>query len=1245
MSDHPHRGDSKTPGGFWEAFVLWLLERPLASLVLLVLLVLAGVAFAPFDWNLSALPRAPVAVDAIPDIGENQQIIFTEWPGHSPRDVEDQITYPLTTSLLGVAGVRTVRSTSAFGFSSIYVIFDDDVDFYWSRSRVLEKLSSLPPETVPDGVRPTLGPDATALGQVFWYTLEGRNPDGKTVGGWDLHELRSIQDWTVRYALQAVPGVAEVASIGGYVREYQVDVDSEALRANGVSLQQVAAAVRDSNLDVGARTLEINRVEYVVRGLGFIKDRSDIEESVVASRDHTPIRIRDVARVTLGPALRRGALDDGGAPAVGGIVVARYRENALHVIDRVKQRIDEIAPGLPTRVLDDGTVSRVTIVPYYDRTDLIKETLATLSDALYQEVLIAVLVVIFFLRSLPVSFVVSSMLPLSVLGAFVLMKYFDVEANIMALAGIAIAIGTVVDMGIVVVDNVVQHFDRDRVQVPSVRTVAAAVGEVAGAVLTSALTTIISFLPVLALTSAEARLFTPLALAKTFAMTAAIVLSLAVLPVICWLFLRPSYRVDRDRWGERDRARSGAPRFSPPAFEGLLLIVGAAAFAFSPWLGALLIVLALVRLGVGFATPELQAGWRCMEAIVIVCVTAFYLATAWAPLGHGSGTLLNVVFVALFLVGVSTLFFWFQRIYPHLLRLCLANKAAFLTIPSALIVAAMFAWIGFANVFNFLPESVLKSRPGLRLTQTFPGLGREYMPPFDEGAFLYMPVTMPHASIGEVGEMLQDLDMAIASVPEVDRVVGKLGRAETALDPAPVSMIEAVIKYKPEFRFDEDGRPVRQWRDHVKTSDDIWREIANAGQRPGLTSAPLLMPIAARNIMLQSGMRSPMGIKVSGPDLEAIEEFGLALESIIRSVPGVRTDTVFAERVVGKPYIEIDIDREAIARYGLSVVQVQNVLQVALGGAALTHTVEGRERYPVRVRYAREERDSLPALERIFVPTSEGEQVPLSQIAAIEYVKGPQVIRSEDTFLTSYVLFDKKAALAEVDLVGRVAREVDAHIEAGQLQVPPGVSYRFAGTYENQLRTERRLLVLIPIALILIVLLLYLQFRRVWIAAIVFAGVLVACSGGFLLLWLYSAPWFLNFEVFGASLRDLFRVGPTNVSIAVGVGFIALFGIATDDGVVMATYLDQRFRRTKPDSVGAIRDEVVKAGLRRIRPCLMTTATTLLALLPVISAVGKGSDVMTPMALPIVGGMTIELLTLFIVPVLYAARKERALRY
>ena len=1235
MADEPLQDEAGNSTSPWTRFVLWLLERPLASLVLLFLLVIAGVGVAPFDWGLSNVPRSPIAVDAIPDVGENQQIIFTEWPGHSPRDVEDQITYPLTTSLLGVAGVRTVRSTSAFGFSSIYVIFDDDVDFYWSRSRVLEKLSSLPPETVPAGVRPTLGPDATALGQVFWYTLEGRSPDGRTVDGWDLHELRSIQDWTVRYALQSVPGVAEVASIGGYVREYQVDVDSEALRANGVSLQQVAAAVRDSNLDVGARTLEINRVEYVVRGLGFIKDRSDIEESVVASRDHTPIRVRDVARVSLGPALRRGALDDGGAPAVGGIVVARYRANALDVIDRVKQRVDEISSGLPSRVLPDGTVSRVTVVPYYDRTDLIKETLATLSGTLHQQLLIAILVVVLFLRSLPVSFVVSSMLPLSVLGAFVLMKQFDVEANIMALAGIAIAIGTVVDMAIVIVDNVIQHFDRRRGVELSVRTVAEAVGEVAGAVTTSALTTIISFLPVLALTSAEARLFTPLALAKTFVMTAAIVLSLVVLPVVCWLFIRRNPESTED-------ARSSAARFHP--FDALLCLGGILLLWFHPVLGTVLVILATIRVAARLVSPSFRSGWSILETVLVVAVVIFYLSRAWQPLGQGASVIASVLFVAVLSLVVIALFFLFQRVYPQLLRLCLSNKKTFLTIPTALFVVAMIAWVGFANVFSFLPQAFAQSRPGLRLAEAFPGLGREYMPPFDEGAFLYMPVTMPHASIGEVSEMLQDLDMAIAGVPEVDRVVGKLGRAETALDPAPVSMIEAVVAYKPEYIEGENGRPIRQWRDHIKTSDDIWEEIAKAADRPGLTSAPLLMPIAARNVMLQSGMRSPMGIKVSGRDLHSIEAFGLALESIVRAVPGVRPDTVFAERVIGKPYIEIDIDREAIARYGLSVVQVQNVLQVALGGAALTHTVEGRERYAVRVRYAREERDSLPALERIFVPTSEGEQVPLSHIASIQYVKGPQVIRSEDTFLTSYVLFDKEAELAEVDLVGRVAWEVEARIDRGELIVPPGVSYRFAGTYENQLRTEQRLLVLIPIALLLIVLLLYLQFRRLWIAAIVFAGVLVACSGGFLLLWLYSAPWFLNFDLLGVSLRELFRVGPINVSIAVGVGFIALFGIATDDGVVMATYLDQRFRRKKPTSVEEIRGAVVTAGRRRIRPCLMTTATTLLALLPVVSAVGKGSDVMMPMALPIVGGMTIELLTLFVVPVLYCARQERALR-
>lgn len=1231
------------PRGPWEHVVGWFIDNKLIVLILSLMLIGGGIYVAPFDSGSTGFPRDPVPVDAIPDIGENQQIVFTNWAGRSPKDVEDQVTYPLTTALLGIPGVKTVRSTSAFGFSSIFVIFEDDVEFYWSRSRVLEKLASLPPGTVPDSVTPTLGPDATALGQIFWYTLEGQDADGNVVGGWDPDELRSIQDWIVRYSLQSVSGVSEVASVGGFVREYQVDVDPEAMRAHGVTLAQVAGAVQKSNLDVGARTLEINSVEYVVRGLGFVKDLDDLESTVVVARENTPIRVRDVARVTMGPGLRRGALDDAGAPAVGGVVVARFMENPLEVIQGVKAKIAQIEPGLPKRTLEDGTVSHVKIVPFYDRTGLINETLDTLSTALWQQILITIIVVLIMLRNLRSSVLISAMLPVGVLGTFVVMKVAKVDANIMALGGIAIAIGTMVDIGIVFVENINQHIERASPGTSRAVLVRRATAEVAPAVLTSVATTVVSFLPVFGLTSSELRLFAPLAYTKTFAMTGALVLAVLILPGAALVVLRR--RPEPVASGAHGIARVTRSVFRVEhvrdwIFVGLSLLL-------IPYtlIGALLLlVFSVYRLARPLLGQRLSGRFTQLENVLAVVVVTVVLAQDWLPLGYGKGVLLNVLFVGLLILGVMGTFRLFEGAYPSLLRWVLAHKGAFLIMPFVIVLFGVTALLGFDKVFGFLPQVVRTSAPVSAVAHQFPGLGREYMPPFDEGSYLYMPTTMPHASIGEAQDALSDMDAAIARIPEVDRVVGKLGRVDSALDPAPVSMIETVVTYKPEYRELENGDRERLWRDHIRRPQDIWEEIVKAAERPGLTSAPKLMPINARIVMLQSGMRAPMGIKVHGPSLEAIEEFGLALEDVLKTVPSVRSESVFADRVVGKPYLEIDIDREAIGRYGLSVVDVQNVLQVALGGMTLTRTVEGRERYPVRVRYAREARDSIEALERVFVPTNSGAQVPLTQLANIRYVRGPQMIRSEDTFLTSYVLFDKQPDVAELSVVEDAQQAIAREIESGGLVVPAGVSFDFAGSYENQVRSEKRLSLLIPVALAFVFILLYLQFHRAAVTAVIYTGVAVSVAGGFVLLWLYGQPWFLDFSILGTSMRELFQVGTINMSVAVWIGFIALVGIATDDGVVMSTYLAQRFSQAPPTSLQEVRERTLEAGSRRVRPCLMTTATTILALLPVITSQGRGADIMVPMALPAVGGMMIELMTLFIVPALYCAMEERRFR-
>ncbi|MBN2525131.1 MAG: efflux RND transporter permease subunit [Deltaproteobacteria bacterium] len=1207
------------------------------------MLFLAGIYVSPFDWNIGNLDLDPVPVDAIPDIGENQQIVFTKWDGRSPRDVEDQITFPLTTALLGIPGVRTIRSSSAFGFSTIYIIFEDDIEFYWSRSRVLEKLSSLPPGTTPEGVTPTLGPDATALGQIFWYTLEGHNEKGELVGGFDQDELRSVQDWMVRYSLQGVKGVSEVASVGGFVREYQVDVDPDAMRANGVTLAQVANAVKGSNLDVGARTIELNQVEFVVRGLGFVKQTADLEKAVVVSRGNTPIRVRDVANVTVGPALRRGALDDAGAPAVGGVVVARFMENPLAVISAVKKQIERIQPGLPKKTLANGEVSQVTIVPFYDRTTLIHETLDTLSEALYMEILITVIVVLIMLRNLRSSLLISGLLPLGVLTAFVVMKLTGVDANIMALGGIAIAIGTMVDIGIVFVENMNQYLDElppDQNRKDAIRRSTA---EVAPAVMTSVLTTVVSFIPVFGLSSTELRLFAPLAFTKTFAMTGILILAIIILPGAALIVLRkPPESIQSHR---RGFVRILLSMFRKAHIQDWLLIVlGGVILKVNVPLAIFIVMLGAFRVCRPLLPRRFTRIWTLIENYLAVIGVTVALTWLWMPLGSGNGLIVNGLFVGALVSLFLGAYRLFEKLYPVTLNFFLRHKILFLSIPSLLIVFGLAVVLGFNTLFGFLPKSIKASAAVSKIAHAFPGLGREYMPPFDEGSYLYMPTTMPHGSIGAVQEMMSEINMAISQIPEVDRVVGKLGRVDSALDPAPVSMLETVITYKPEYRIEKDGTRVRQWRDHIRSPRDIWDEIVKAAERPGITSAPVLMPIGARIVMLQSGMRAPMGIKVQGPDLKSMEEFGLALEAVLKESPAVRPETVFADRVVGKPYIEIDIDREAIGRYGLLITDVQEVLQVALGGKTLTRTVEGRERYPVRVRYMREERDSVEALQRITVSNKLGQDILLSQLATIRYVKGPQMIKSEDTFLTSYVLFDKQPEIAEVAAVEQAEALIEAKLKSKALHRPNGVTYKFAGTYENQVRSENRLMMLIPIALALVFILLYLQFHRVMLSVIIYSGVLVALSGGFILIWLYAQPWFMNFAFFGESMRSLLRVDVVNLSVAVWIGFIALVGIATDDGVVMSTYLQRRFSKSTPKSVDEVRQLTLEAGMRRVRPCLMTTATTMLALIPVITSQGKGADIMVPMALPSLGGMTIELLTLFVVPVLFCAVEERRVK-
>ncbi len=1256
----------------WRSLLGFFVDNKLVVVLMVAVIVFGGLATAPFRWDLGAMPRSPVPVDAIPDIGENQQIVFTKWPGRSPRDVEDQITYPLTTAMMGIPGVRTVRSFSMFGFSSIYVIFEEDVEFYWSRSRILEKLASLPRGTLPEGVAPALGPDATALGQIFWYTLQGQGPDGEILGGWDPDELRSIQDWDVRFALQSVPGVSEVASVGGFVREYKVDIDPNALRAHGVSIHEVAKAVQGANLDVGARTVEINGVEYLVRGIGLIEDVEDIEQAVVTTRQHTPIRVSDVAKVTLGPEQRRGALDDAGAPAVGGVVVARFGANPMRVIEELNKKIEEISSGLPRRTLPDGKVSQIKIVPFYDRSGLINETLSTLSTALSQQILITVIVILVLLRQFRSSFLVSAILPLGVLGAFIAMRVVGIDANVMALAGIAIAIGTMVDMGIVISESIVARLDEAPEDADRRQVVKNAAAEVAPAILTSTLTTIVGFLPIFGLIAAEGKLFKPLAFTKSFAMLAALLIALFILPAAAHLVMV----LKRRRPGARGPAERSTWEllFQVGTIADWAFVLGGVVVAI--WLsvpaGILLIVMASMRFTRFWLPPSLQKAPQLIVVGLVVVAITVVLSDYWLPLGPAAGWWANRLFVALILFGVLGSFGLFIYFYQGMLRWCLRHKTVTLVIPAVAVVFGITALVGFDRIFGWLPKSVRQTTPVVKIAHALPGFGREFMPPFDEGAFLYMPSTMPHASMGEALGQLSHLDAAIAAVPEVERAVGKLGRAESPLDPAPVSMFEIIVNYKPEykqdaqgrrltFRYDEerdefarddagelipdaDGPPFRNWRPHIRSSNDIWNEIQSAAQMPGVTSAPELMPIAARIVMLQSGMRAPLGLKIRGPDLESVEQAGARLEAALKKVPSVRSETVLADRVVGKPYLELVIDREAISRHGISIAEVQQVIQRGLGGMALTRTVEGRERYPVRVRYMREERDSIDALEKTLVPSPLGHQIPLEQLADIRYVKGPQAIKSEDTFLTSYVVFDKVPDVSEVDVVQQAGAFLKQQEASGELVLPIGVNYKFAGSYENQVRSEKSIMLLFPLALALISLLIYFQFKRVTTTLIIFSSVLLGIAGAFVVLWLYGLPSFLDFSMFGTNMRDLFQVHTINISVAVWVGVIALSGIATDNGVILATYLKQRFEAAPPTTIAEVRERTVEAGNRRVRACMMTTATTLIALLPVVTSTGRGADVMVPMALPAIGGMIFALGALFVVPVLYALVEELKLR-
>jgi copper/silver efflux system protein len=1043
-------------------------------------------------------------------------------------------------------------------------------------------------------------------------------------------------------------------------------------------------AVKNSNLDIGARTLEFNKVEYLVRGLGYIKNLSDLEESVVTVRDNVPIRLKDVAKIQFGPATRRGGLDKSGVEAVGGVVVARYGANPQEVIHNLKNKIAEVAPGLPSKTLEDGTVSKITIVPFYDRSGLIQETLGTLESSLSHEILISILVVIVLVLNLRASVLISTLLPVGVLMTFILMKYFNVDANIVALSGIAIAIGVMVDVGIVFTENIIRHLEMPENKgikgIQLVQVIYVATVEVASAIMTALATTIVSFLPVFAMQAAEGKLFRPLAWTKTFALVSSLIIGIMFIPAIAQVLF--SIRFDKKKTSR--------------IFNALLIGFG---IVFTIAYGSI-IALALIAFGVNnlltkvsprsllnnrIKLPYSEKIANYINIAITMLIVIYFLTVEWMPLGASNSTIVNFIFVIIIVGSVLGVLMTIVHYYTTILAWCLDNKWKFLSIPIVVLFFGITIWLGFAKTFGFMPDFVKNNSTWISLEKSFPGIGKEFMPALDEGSFLLMPTTMPHSGITENMEIIATINKHMNSIPEIESSVGKWGRVNSALDPAPTSMFENTINYIPEYILNEDGHRVRfkvnnneefvlkdgttykygedefkrineeelildengeyfrQWRKKIKRPDDIWKEITKHSKFPGLTSAPKLQPIQTRLIMLATGMRAPMGIKVFGPTLEIIEKVGYDLENILKEVPSVNPPTVFADRVVGKPYLEIKLNRQAMSRYGLTIKDMQMQLSVAVGGKQLTTTVEGRERFPVRVRYAREFRDNPDDLKKILIPTPAGVQVELGELASIEYVRGPQVIKSEDTFLTGYVIFDMKEGYAETNVVEEAQALIKSKIDSGEFQLPAGVTYRFTGNYENQIRASKRLLIVVPISLILILLILYFQFKSILPSLMVFSGIFVAFSGGFIMIWLYGQGWFLNFSFAGVHMRDLFQLHTINLSVAVWVGFIALFGIATDDGVIMGTYLTQVFDEEKPQTVKDIRTSVLHAGAKRVRPAMMTAAVAVIALMPILTATGKGADVMVPMAIPSFGGMLLQVMTMFVVPVLYSSWRERRL--
>ncbi len=1045
-----------------------------------------------------------IKLDAIPDLSDTQVIIYSRWD-RSPDIMEDQVTYPIVSALLGAPKVKDIRGFSDFGYSYVYVIFEDGTDIYWARSRTLEYLSGILPR-LPEGVKVELARDATPVGWVFEYALVD------TTGQHDLAELRSYQDWYLRYSLQAVPGVAEVAPVGGFVRQYQVNLDPNKLQGYGIALSTVVEAVRRSNNDVGGRLVEFSGAEYMVRGRGYIRSLADIENVVVAAnpKNGTPILVRDLGSVALGPDLRRGLAElNGEGEVVGGIVIMRFGENAQKVIERVRAKLKEIEPNLPPGM---------KIVTTYDRLELIERSIATLKDTLLEELTIVSTVILIFLWHIPSALIPIVTIPIAVLLAFIPMQGMDLTANIMSLGGIAIAIGAMVDAGVVVVEQThkkLEHWEAEGRPGNYRDVIISAVKEVGGPSFFALMVIAVSFMPIFTLEAQEGRLFKPLAFTKNFAMAIAAVLAITLGPAILLLFIRMKEFQFRPRW--------------------------------LAWLANAVLV---GKIHSEEKHPISRPLMRLYQPVV-----EFVLEWRW-----------TTVAVAVLIVA--------------------------LTVP------------------------------------VFFRLGSEFMPPLDEGVLLDMPITMPGISVTEAGRILQARDKVLMTFPEVERVFGKIGRAETPTDPAPFSMVETVVVLKPPSEWPHKARWYsswapnwlqrvlrRAWPDHISLDELVYGPggLNEALQMPGMSNI-WTMPIKNRIDMLTTGIRSPVGIKVFGDDLKQIEQLGAQLEQILSAVPGTRS--VFAERTTGGYFLDFDLRRDALARYGLTVDDVNEVLMSGVGGENLTVTVEGRERYPVNVRYARELRDDPAKLERVLVATPSGAQVPLAQLADLRIRSGPGMIRNENGRLAGYVYVD----VAGRDIGGYVEEAKRAVRE--KVKLPPGYELVWSGQYEHMQRVKERLKLVVPITLFVVFLLLYFNTGSVVKTFLILLAVPFSAVGAIWLLYLLGY----------------------NMSIAVWVGLIALLGVDAETGVFMLLYLDLAYKEAREKGLMRswhdLREAIVHGAVKRLRPKLMTVACMFFALLPIMWSVGAGADVMKRIAAPMLGGIfTSFLMELVVYPPIYAIWK------